>query len=46
MRNNPKKANMNLNNEFANHIRRWWKKFTSGKRRTKDKKIIKEEYEL
>ena len=46
MRNNPKKQNMGINGEFAKHIRKWWKKFTSGKRRIIDKKIIKKEYEF
>lgn len=46
MRNNPKKQNMGINGEWKKHVRNWWKRFTSGKRRTIDRKIIKEEYEL
>ena len=37
------KLNSALNGEWAKHVRRWWKKYTSGKRRTKDKEIIREQ---
>lgn len=36
--------NSKLNGEWAKHVRRWGKKFTSGKRRMNDKKII--EYKI
>lgn len=42
MRNNPKKQNSGINGEWAAHVRSWWKKFTSGKRRIIDKQIIKQ----
>lgn len=39
-------ANSKLNGEWAGHVRRWMKKVTSGKRRIKDKQIIRKEIEL
>lgn len=35
--------NSKLNREWGKHIRRFWKRFTSGKRRSMDKIIIREE---
>jgi hypothetical protein len=35
------KQNAVLNGEWAGHVRRWWKKFTSGKRRAVSKRFIK-----
>lgn len=35
------KANSVINGEYAKHVRKWYKKFTSHKRRMKNKKIIK-----
>lgn len=37
------KQNSFLNGEWAKHVRRAWKKLTSGKRRINDKKIIRDE---
>jgi|688.fasta_scaffold1056320_1 hypothetical protein len=37
------KQNSILNGEWAGHVRGWWKKHTSGKRRAKQKKYIREE---
>lgn len=37
------KQNSFLNGEWASHVRRWFKKYTSGRRRSNDKKIIKKE---
>lgn len=39
------KSNSILNGEYAMHVRKWCKKFTSHKRRMKDKKIIKKSFE-
>ena len=36
-------ANSKLNREWAAHVRKFLKRITSGKRRSQDKKIIKEE---
>jgi hypothetical protein len=36
------KQNSILNGEWAMHVRGWYKRYTSGKRREKDKQIIKE----
>lgn len=35
------KQNSFLNGEWAGHVRGWWKKYTSKKRRSVDKKEIK-----
>lgn len=35
------KQNSFLNGEWAGHVRGWWKKYTSKKRRNQDKKEIK-----
>ncbi len=43
MSNSPKKQNMSINGEWAQHVREWWKKYTSHKRRMRDKEIIKKE---
>jgi hypothetical protein len=40
------KINSWLNGEWAGHVRAWRKKHTSGKRRSWDKKIIREEVKL
>lgn len=37
------KKNSILNSEWAKHVRRAFKKLTSGKRRIEDKKIIRKE---
>ena len=37
------KWNSFLNGEWAHHVRKWGKKFTSGKRRAQDKIIIRNE---
>jgi hypothetical protein len=39
------KQNSFLNGEWAGHVRRGWKKVTSGIRRAMSKKIIKKELE-
>lgn len=36
------KQNSYLNNEWAGHVRGWWKKLTSSRRRKQDKKEIKD----
>jgi len=36
------KQNSKLNGQWAAHVRGWWKRFTSKKRRNSDKKIIRE----
>ncbi|HEY8781041.1 MAG TPA: hypothetical protein VIM16_05470 [Mucilaginibacter sp.] len=36
------KQNSILNGEWAKHVRRWYKRHTSGRRREEDKQIIKE----
>ena len=36
------KQNSGINGEWAHHVRGWWKRFTSGKRRTLDKKEIRD----
>jgi len=36
------KLNSFLNGEWARHVRYWGKKFTSRKRRTLDKKLIRQ----
>jgi hypothetical protein len=36
------KQNAALNGEWARHVRRWYKQYTSGVRRMRDKQIIKE----
>ncbi len=36
------KQNAHLNGEWAKHIWSWYKRYTSGIRREKDKQIIKE----
>lgn len=35
------KLNSHLNGEWAGHVRGWWKRFTSKRRRKKDKEEIK-----
>lgn len=35
------KDNSFLNGEWCKHVKRAWKKVTSGKRRSRDKKIIR-----
>lgn len=35
------KQNAILNGEWARHVRAWGKRFTSGKRRTRDKELIR-----
>jgi hypothetical protein len=37
------KQNTLLNGEWAKHVRKWWKKYTSKARRRNDKEIIKKE---
>ena len=37
------RQNALLNGEWVGHVRRWFKKFTSGKRRSVSKKIIQQE---
>lgn len=37
------KKNSFLNGEWAKHVRKWGKKFTSSLRRQEDKKIIRQE---
>jgi len=39
-------ANSKLNGEWAGHVKKWMKKITSGKRRCRDKQIIREELKL
>lgn len=39
-------ANSKLNGEWSGHVKKWMKKVTSGKRRIKDREIIREEIEL
>jgi len=39
------KQNSWLNGEWASHVRGWWKRHTSKRRRKEDKKIIKREKE-
>lgn len=34
------KQNSFINGQWAGHVRGWWKRFTSSKRRMKDKKVI------
>jgi hypothetical protein len=34
------KQNAILNGEWARHVRKWYKKYTSSKRRMRDKEII------
>jgi hypothetical protein len=36
------KQNSSLNGEWAKHVRAWYKRYTSGRRREKDKQIIKD----
>lgn len=37
------KQNSFLNGEWAKHVRRWGKKFTSGIRRQESKKVLRDE---
>jgi hypothetical protein len=37
------KQNSIINGEWAKHVRWWYKRYTAGRRREKDKQIIKEE---
>lgn len=37
------KQNSAINGEWAGHIRGWWKKFTSSKRRAISKKLVQKE---
>jgi hypothetical protein len=39
-------ANSKLNGEWGAHVRAWYKKYTSGKRRMLDKRIIREELSM
>jgi hypothetical protein len=36
------KQNSILNGEWAKHVRGWYKRYTSGRRRDQDKQVIKE----
>ena len=36
------KQNSGLNGEWAGHVRGWWKRYTSKKRRNATKKLIKQ----
>jgi len=37
------KQNAGLNGEWAKHVRKWGKKFTASIRRTRNKRIIRDE---